>query len=226
MARISVVIPAYNASPYLAAAIDSVLGQEGAEIDLIVVDDGSADDSVAIAERYGDRLRLLRQSHAGPATARNTGVAAAEAEILAFLDADDLWRPGKLARQLAALAGESAPALVLGHVVQFISPELSEAERAVLRCDPAPVPGYLPSLLLLRAADFHRVGGFDPRLEIGDFIDWQLRAREAGLVELMCPEVLAERRLHLTNLGRRRRDARGDYARLAKAALDRRRSGQ
>jgi len=100
---VSVVIPAYNAAWCVAKAIESVLVQEGADFEIIVVDDGSTDDTAAVLARYGDAIRVVRQRNQGLSAARNAGIRAAQGEFVAFLDADDWWLAGKLGQQLALM---------------------------------------------------------------------------------------------------------------------------
>ena len=103
MPRVSVIIPAYNAAAFVHRAVDSVLAQSFQDIELIVVDDGSTDATVAVLANYGNQLRLAAQANSGPAAARNRGLREAAGELAAFLDADDWWEPGKLAAQVALL---------------------------------------------------------------------------------------------------------------------------
>jgi GT2 family glycosyltransferase len=100
---VSVVIPTYNRGYIVGRAIESVLRQSHRPIEVIVVDDGSADDTRHVVERYGSPVRYLRQDNAGVSAARNTGLAAARGELIALLDSDDLWLPWKLAAQVAVL---------------------------------------------------------------------------------------------------------------------------
>jgi glycosyltransferase involved in cell wall biosynthesis len=102
--KISVVIPAYNAGRYLARAIDSVLAQTRPAAEIVVVDDGSTDDTVHVAQRYAGQIKFIRQDNAGASVARNTGIEAATGEWVAFLDADDEWLPEKLGLQAEHLA--------------------------------------------------------------------------------------------------------------------------
>jgi glycosyltransferase involved in cell wall biosynthesis len=101
---VSVIMPVYNGEAYLAAAIDSVLGQTMQDLELVVVDDGSTDGSTAILARYGERIRVLRQANAGVSAARNAGIASARGEFIAFLDSDDWWESDFLQEMVAAMA--------------------------------------------------------------------------------------------------------------------------
>jgi glycosyltransferase involved in cell wall biosynthesis len=104
---VSVIIPTHDRAGVIARAVDSVLGQEGAELEVIVVDDGSTDDTRdVVASRYAgdERVSYVFQEQTGVAGARNAGLARARGDLVAFLDSDDVWRPGKLALQLACLA--------------------------------------------------------------------------------------------------------------------------
>jgi glycosyltransferase involved in cell wall biosynthesis len=101
--RISVVIPTYNSGPLLEEAVESVLAQTVPAAEVIVVDDGSLDDTAARMQRYRDRVEYIRQPNRRVAAARNTGLARATGDLVAFLDADDVWHPEKLARQVAVL---------------------------------------------------------------------------------------------------------------------------
>ena len=217
---VSVVVPAHNAAPYLAEALDSIRAQAHVNLDVVVVDDGSTDETAEIAAAHD--IRLVRQPQRGAGAARNAGLAMARGEFVAFLDADDVWTPGRLEKQLRAAASPPHPDLVFGRVEQFVSPEI-DAVEAGLHCPDGSSPAYLVGCLLARASAFRRVGGFREDLRVGEFIDWYARAEELGLRSWMLDETVLRRRIHSTNLGLLRRDAAGDYAAVLKAALDRRR---
>jgi glycosyltransferase involved in cell wall biosynthesis len=224
--RISVVIPAYDAEPYLAEAIDSVLAQTLPAFELAVVDDGSADRTAEVARAYGDRVHLIRQPRAGNGAARNAGVAATSGEYLAFLDADDRFCPDKLELQMRALDEDPQLDIVFGHVREFVSPELPEAVKATVR-PPSPVqPWAAPNLMLIRRAAFERVGPFATDLRVGVTVDWYARATEVPLTSRVLPEVVLERRLHTQNNGIREQDARSQYIHVLKASIDRRRRAE
>src|SRR5215475_2242760 len=97
---ISCIVPVYNGEKYLAEAIETIVQQSYRPLEIIIADDGSTDGTAKVAERYSNLLRYLRQDNAGTAAARNLGLSAAVGEFVAFLDADDLWHPEKLARQM------------------------------------------------------------------------------------------------------------------------------
>ncbi|GAB2929842.1 hypothetical protein GCM10027181_30980 [Rheinheimera gaetbuli] len=100
---VSVIIPCYNNAAMLSSAITSVLTQDYANIEVIVIDDGSTDDSISVLSQFGDKITLIQQTNQGPAAARNAGLQAAAGEYIAFNDSDDLWLPGKLTEQVSYL---------------------------------------------------------------------------------------------------------------------------
>lgn len=116
MPKLSVIITAYNYGHMLTESIDSVLNQDYADFELIVIDDGSTDDTPNVASRYGDRVRYIRQNHAGIAVARNTGIAAAKGDLIAFQDADDLWTPNTLALRVRTMERHPDLGLIFGDV--------------------------------------------------------------------------------------------------------------
>lgn len=196
---VSCVIPAYQAERFLAEAIDSVLGQTHQSLELIVVDDGSTDRTAAVAESYGDRLRLIRQANGGYHSARNAGVEAARAPWVAFLDADDVWLPVKLERQLACFAARPTTDLCVTHFQNFWAPELAdEAERYRDHPLGGPLSGYIAQTLLARREAFDRFGGIPEPGQGGDTL-WFERAVRAGAVLEVLPEVLLRRRIHGQN---------------------------
>lgn len=220
---VSVVVPVFNGARHLGACVQSVLAQTIPPGAVIVVDDGSDDATSDVARAFGAAVHYIRQPHTGAASARNTGQRAVETECIAFLDGDDIWERDKIESQLAVLARDDRPVMCFGHVQQFVSPELCESERAALKFDPAPLPGWHVSALLMRNRDFTRAGPFDETLAVGEFAEWFARACDSGIAPILLPQVVVHRRLHRDNLGRHTADRRGDYARALKKVLDRRR---
>lgn len=221
---VSVMIGVYNGAPYLGEAIESVLAQTHEPVELIVVDDGSTDGSGAIAEAYGPRLRCIRQERGGMAAARNSAVEAAGGEFFAFLDADDRFPPSKLERQLEIFEQDPELDVVYGHVTEFLSPDLDEQARALLRAPNHDMPWPTPNLMLVRRDAFFRVGLFSTGLRVGIGVDWHARSNEIGLKSSVPPIVVLERRLHAENNGIRERQFKPQYLHVLKASLDRRRA--
>jgi glycosyltransferase involved in cell wall biosynthesis len=221
-ALISVIIPVYNGERYIAEAIESVLAQECDHIEIIAVNDGSTDGTEETIRSY-DGVRYLYQPRQGASSARNSGVECSSGDFLAFLDSDDLWTKNKLAIQTALFRADPSLDMVFGHVAQFFSPELEESLKGRIHMPGGSMPGYVPGAMLVRRDAFVRVGFFDARYRIGEFIDWFMRAIDLGLKSHLAPEVLVKRRIHDANTGIRERDSRKDYLRVLKASLDRRR---
>ena len=173
---VAVIIPAYNAERTLAQTLSSVVAQTHTNLDIVVVDDGSTDGTCKIAEKFAladPRVRLVRRPNGGVARARNTGVAATTAKFLAPVDADDIWHPEKIARQLAVMqAGGARMGFVYapcrfidanGHVLYNASVANFEG-WAFLRHLSVNFVGNGSAMLIRRAA-FEEVGGYDTRLQ-------------------------------------------------------------
>jgi glycosyltransferase involved in cell wall biosynthesis len=221
---VSVVIPCHNGARYLGDTIRSVLRQGSDVLEIIVVDDGSTDGSREVVAAFDGAVHYVHQARGGAARARNRGVEHASGALLAFLDADDLWSDRALASLMAPLERDPALGMTVGLMEQFVSPELPDGARHGFRFSPEAVPARMCGAVLVRRSEFDRVGGFSPQLESGEFTDWILRAEAAGLRFVTVPELVLRRRLHLQNHGVVRRDARRDYLKVVKAALDRRRA--
>lgn len=224
MSLVSIVIPVRDGERYLPEAIDSALGQEGAEVEVIVVDDGSVDASAEIAAGYGAEVCLARLAPRGPGAARNHGVGLARGSHVTFVDADDVLTPRSVACRLDAFARAPAPDIVWGWARCFRSPELSAEEAAVLDCPGQPLRARVPAGMVVRSETLRTLGPFSEELRLGEFIEWAGRANDSAAVQDEVAEVVFLRRLHLTNAGRRNRAASGDYARALKSVLDRRRA--
>lgn len=222
-ALVSVIIPTFNRERYLKEAIASVLNQTLLPFEVIVLDDGSTDDTAAIVKQFPS-VRYYCQTNRGAAAARNQGVELAQGNFLTFLDSDDLWAKDKLAWQLATFEANPDLDAVFGHVQQFHSPELNETARQKIKIPVEVMPGYHVGIMMIRREAFLRVGFFDTELRVGEFIAWYARATDMGLKTVMLPEVVMHRRLHDTNLGISQRDARTDFARILKTSLDRKRA--
>ncbi len=214
---VSVVIPFANHERHLDAAARGVLGQTYAPVELILVDDGSTDGSAALARAYVPPARYVRRANGGAGAARNTGVARATGAFLAFCDVDDVWRPTKLERQMAAVRGDPTLDVAFTGVT-----EVWTSDEAGPR--PAPrqnVPGALPSAMLVRRVAFERVGPFAEGLRVGEWAEWYTRMRAAGLREAWLPEVLVVRGLHARNHSALQAAARLEYCEILRAHIHR-----
>jgi glycosyltransferase involved in cell wall biosynthesis len=187
-APVSVIIPTYNSGSLVAEGVDSVLAQTVVPAEVIVVDDGSRDDTRARLAPYRDRIRYVFQENQGVSAARNHGLRRASCEFVAFLDADDAWHPRKIERQTEALARR--PELGLLGTAVFDWP----ARVLPAVCHPGPEPVVVPwrklvvknyfttSSVLVRRRVVERVGTFDTRMQGPEDHDFWLRAAEVAPV--------------------------------------------
>jgi len=181
---VSVVIPAYNAAWCIARALDSVLAQTYARREIIVVNDGSTDDTTAHLARYGEAIRVLCKDNGGLSSARNAGIGAADGEFVALLDADDWWLPAKLERQVALLRERpdvgfcSTAAQVLtsdGRPLNLWScPPAGASLLEHIFDNPSLIPGS-GSGVMVRRALIEQIGGFDHRLRSLEDVDMWMR---------------------------------------------------
>ncbi|MBA4184036.1 MAG: glycosyltransferase [Acidobacteria bacterium] len=182
---VSVVIPAYNAARTLKATVQSVFEQTVQDFEIVIVDDGSTDDTIAVARSIEDsRVKVITQANGGAAAARNTGIKSAKGKYVAMLDADDLWMPNKLERQLAVFNSEKDVSAVQSGVY-YVNDNLEviSVERCVESKDILyetlvfeNLPGLMSTLIVKRTA-FEEIGYLDTKLVILE--DWELAIRLA-----------------------------------------------
>jgi glycosyltransferase involved in cell wall biosynthesis len=213
--KVSVIIPAFNAARFLTEAIASVRAQ-AVPTEIIVVDDGSQDETAAVARTCADPVRCISITHRGASAARNTGLEASSCDLVAFLDADDVWAPGKLESQCAVLERRPEIDMVFGHLVEF-----ADGEGYSIRDKPA--PGITASAMLARRSVFERFGRFVEQLEIGEFIDWYSRAKLQGASWVMLDQVVFHRRVHDANTTRRAQNRESQYISVIRDHLARKR---
>jgi glycosyltransferase involved in cell wall biosynthesis len=226
----SVVIPVFNGERFLAAAIESVLDQTYRPLEVIVVDDGSTDASAAVASSF-PCVRVVAQCNAGPASARNRGVATANGQFLAFLDADDVAPADKLEVQVGYLRDHPEVGCVLGRQELLLDPGVDTplwagipSELARRRPDIAK-HGLVPYMsMVVRASLFEKVGVFDTNYVHGEDADWLLRARRHAAVATL-DSVVLRRRIHAGNLSNDLRALRHGSLRALKDHARRLRAG-
>lgn len=207
MPRVTVVIPTYNRAQFIAEAIQSVLEQTFRDFELIVVDDGSTDDTAAVVSRFTDpRLRYIYQTNQERSAARNHGLRLARGEYVAFLDSDDVWLPAKLEHQVALL--DARPAMGLVYTGAYIFEGQCTFMEQRPRCRGEVLKALLmednvvcgsASTALVRRACFDSVGSFDENLRACEDWDMWLRLAAGGYEFDFVPQPLARCRVHGTN---------------------------
>lgn len=200
---ISVIIPNHNYSKYLQESIESVLAQTYTNFELIIVDDGSTDDSINTIIGFGDRVKLIEQAQAGVSAARNTGFRAAKGDYICFLDADDVWLPEKLEIQAKTLCDDSI-GLVYSSIFNCNDElEIVSEQQALYRgkCSDIYLEKPTSAVVLLGCSNamikrelIHRVGGFNTTLNTS--ADWDFFRRISNIADIdfdSAPQVLYRR---------------------------------
>jgi len=203
---VSVVIPVYNGERYVREAIESVFAQTFTDWELIVIDDGSVDRSRDIIRGYGDRLTFIEQDNHGVCHARNAAVARARGRYVAFLDADDVWRPSKLERQVAFLEGHGDVGLVHSDL-DIIDDDGRAAGRQACSGHRSAfslqfLAGHLiyPSAVMIRTEVLRSVGGFSEDFRGASYEDIELWVRLSACCVFHCfSDPLVQYRIHTGN---------------------------
>jgi glycosyltransferase involved in cell wall biosynthesis len=194
---VSVIVATKNSGRYLHDALESIVDQSPALVDLIVVDAGSIDDTRAIAARYG--ARVIPQTEGRLAAAWNLGLAEARAPFLAFLDSDDRWVPRTLRPRLEAL-GAREDAVSVGRVRLFLEPGHAVPEGLNPDVIGRELNSPIPGTMIVPRALFDRLGGFDDSYRIAADVDWVGRALAAGCELMPFDGLVLEKRVHDSNL--------------------------
>jgi len=208
---VSIVVPCFNTSPFLGEAVASALKQSFADFELLIIDDGSTDSTREIASSFLDdsRVRYHYQENQGLSAARNKGIELSRGEFVALLDADDIWVPEKLQRQVSVFRDLPSCGLVFSDFATFDERGIIAAQKNLVVLDRLNMPGFshlfsrnnfiYPSTVLLRRALLEQVGGFDTSLKSAEDYDMWLRvARVSRLAGV--PAKLVEIRQHGSNM--------------------------
>jgi glycosyltransferase involved in cell wall biosynthesis len=216
---ISAIVPVYNGDRYLAAAIASILAQNYAPLEILVIDDGSTDDTAKIANQFQQHIRYIYQPNCGAPSARNVGLNMANGEVIAFLDADDIWSKHKLALQIDILTKNPSVEVVLGYhqKTRSIAAEIQDEQNL------PPELVLSVGTSLFRRSAFDRVGLFNEELRQTDDWDWFMRARELAIVMMTCPETVLFYRRHDRNITNQIERGNQYTLKMLKQSLDRRR---
>ena len=230
MPRVSVIIPSYNCARYLGRAIDSARAQTYKDYEILVVDDGSTDDTKDVSMQYGRKVTYLYQQNRGVSAARNHAILKANGELFAYLDADDMWYPEKLERQVAFLDVHQECGMV--HSEMSVINEQDEilhlrfyeetkrsvpqghcVQQLLMRCH------IQPLTVVERRSSFDRVGGFDERLRVAeDYLHWIMIAAEGQALGYMA-EPLGKYRWRTGSLIGNRPRLLEDYVRICDILL-------
>lgn len=178
----------FNGETYLAEALESIFNQQIHNHEIIVVNDGSTDNTAKILHRYSDKIQIIEQSNQGPSAGRNRGLQAAQGDFIAILDADDICPLDKLQTQLTFLKNNPQYSVVMGPLRRLYmdpTPTLSEPEHA----------GNLGCALFQKSL-FDQVGLFNPDLRFGEDLDWFIRAREKQIPIAFLSQVALIYRVH------------------------------
>lgn len=234
---VSVIVPAYNSARFLRQALDSALEQDYPNVEVIVVDDGSTDETCDILDTYRDRIVAVRQNNAGASVARNVAIERAQGEYLAFLDADDLWLPTKLSRQIAHLETNSDVGMVYSDWLEWAPdesgeyslPPIPETDVGDLSIDPEN-SGWLYNKFLvdcivhtttavIRRSIVQQVGQFDLDLKRGQDYDYWCRVSRVTRIDKL-QAVMSLYRIHSDSITHKPHATNYGYLVVTKA-LDR-----
>jgi glycosyltransferase involved in cell wall biosynthesis len=196
---VSIIIPVFNGEKYIGEAIESILLDDYPSKEIIVVNDGSTDHTAKIISAFDD-LKIINQQNLGVSNARNAGIRFASGEFINYLDADDIWVPGRLANCLNFFDENPETDFVLGLQQMFL-------EKGAVK-PPTIKQEWLENfteasnngVIMVRKTCYQKVGLFNTSLKNGEDTEWLLRARDAGLISARVPFVFIKRRIHDTNL--------------------------
>ncbi|HEY8226754.1 MAG TPA: glycosyltransferase family A protein [Pyrinomonadaceae bacterium] len=219
---VSVIIPVHNGARYLRAALDSVFAQTYRPFEVIVVDDGSVDDSGVIAQSFHD-VRYFHQANQGVAAARNHGIEVARGEFLAFLDQDDVWTQEKLKLQIGYLLSHPDLGYTLTQQQFFLDPGATLPAWFKKELFSSVHTGWVLGTLVVRRTAFEKVGNFAAGYSAASDSDWFFRAKAAGISMAVVPELLLLKRIHEANESARAKEVLSELRQVVKSSLDRQR---
>lgn len=200
--KISVIIPHFNQTRFLKMAIDSVIAQTHVPYEIIVVDDDSTDELHDFFKTHGQYVRFFQQNKAGSSAARNLGIQKAQSDYIAFLDADDKWHPEKLNLQIQSLE-KNPQQMIFSHVENFLCETLSENQKKIFaRNLNKPLIGIIPSSLLIARHTLLEIGLMNEQIQMGEFIEWYIRAQQLGIKTNVVKQTLVFRRIHAGHIGK------------------------
>ena len=214
---LSIIMPVFNGAAFLPEAVKNIKQQGYQPLEIVIVDDGSTDETARIAAEFKDRVNYVYQTNQGPSAARNKGLEIAGGEIIGFLDVDDQWPEGTLQVMMDNFNQHPETEIVMGKVKNWWVRDDKREEFS------APYIGVNIGAALFRKEVFAKIGNFDPNLRYGEDIDLFMRAREQGVKTMALDRVTLIYQLHQTNMTRGKNPVALNVLKALKKSLDRRR---
>lgn len=196
---VSVIIPVYNSAKFLEETLQSVHDQTYPAIEIIVVDDGSTDDSAEIAQSYSG-VNYTYQENQGVSVARNTGISKAGGEYIAFLDADDVWLPEKLLVQIDFMLKNPAYKITTTDKINFLEAGTELPDHLKQKDDWQTMEENIPSTMVAHRSVFNKIGNYSPDYQSSEDVEWIWRAKDANILIKKIEKKLVRRRFHGSNL--------------------------
>jgi len=219
---VSVIIPVYNGEKFLGEAIESVFVQNHSPLEIIIVDDGSTDSTSDVAKLFGDRVTCVYQENKGVPAARNKGLSLAKGNVIAFLDADDIWMKDKLKLQLGILSAKPETQIVISMFQRIYEKENSAGKTDYVNYDSPQISMAFTSSVIRRSV-FDTIGLLNEKRQLCDDWDWFMRAREQGIKITTMNKVTILYRRHDNNITNNINQGNHHMLRMLKDSLDRRR---
>lgn len=191
---LSIVIPTYNSEKYIAATIESLFRQNYSPMEIIVVNDGSTDNTLSVLEKFGEKITVITQENKRQAAARNTGLRQAKGNIIGMIDADDVWPDDHVSSLLPFLTRESEYDMARG-MTQFVK----EVDGKFETIDEPIFFEAVVGACLYKKSAIEKVGLFDETMSHGEDFDWEIRRKESGIKEMRIPKVTLLYRRHESN---------------------------
>ncbi len=223
---ISCIVTSFNSEKYIVEAVNSILEQTYKHTEIIIADGGSTDNTQEVIEKFNSDINFVTQKTLSPAATRNLGFQYSKGDYIAFLDADDLWHPEKLTRQMNCFITNPEIELCITYAEIFWSEDLKN-ERVFFKNHPRSksIPGYATTTLLAKKNVFEKTGEFNNNLWFTDAAEWFIRAKELGLKIHVIEEPLTFHRMHRSNLTKRKsEESREEFLALVKSVLDRKKT--